>query len=177
MYVSSLLKLNSYVGLLVLSELKAPSTIGCLCFSIQVWAQELPTGQECRVLVTVQGSRGQVRDTPTHTKHTNGTQTRSSSCSLPLFSLYLYLQGGSDSLLDKIQKAAEVVASAVLPPTEHQGIRLHDNHYRAVVAPSAPIEVAVPACAYNLPARRPKGGILMVLILIIMEAYVSKWKV
>ncbi|XP_040885531.1 AP-4 complex accessory subunit Tepsin isoform X5 [Toxotes jaculatrix] len=64
---------------------------------------------------------------------------------------------GSDSLLDKIQKAAEVVASAVLPPTEHQGIRLHDNHYRAVVAPSAPIEVAVPACAYNLPAQRPKA--------------------
>ncbi|XP_045925088.1 AP-4 complex accessory subunit tepsin isoform X5 [Micropterus dolomieu] len=64
---------------------------------------------------------------------------------------------GSDSLLDKIQKAAEVVASAVLPPTEHQGIRLHDNHYRAVVAPSAPIEVAVPACAYNVPARRPKA--------------------
>ncbi|KAM6897107.1 AP-4 complex accessory subunit Tepsin [Xenentodon cancila] len=62
----------------------------------------------------------------------------------------------SDSLLDKIQKAAEVVASAVLPPTEHQGIRLHDNHYRAVVAPSVPIEVAVPACAYNLPACRPK---------------------
>ncbi|XP_017273928.1 AP-4 complex accessory subunit tepsin isoform X2 [Kryptolebias marmoratus] len=65
---------------------------------------------------------------------------------------------GSDSLLDKIQKAAEVVASAVLPPTEHQGIRLHDNHYRAVVAPSAPIEVAVPACAYNLPARRSKAS-------------------
>ncbi|XP_054455303.1 AP-4 complex accessory subunit Tepsin [Anoplopoma fimbria] len=63
----------------------------------------------------------------------------------------------SDSLLNKIQKAAEVVASAVLPPTEHQGIRLHDNHYRAVVAPSAPIEVAVPACAYNLPARTPKA--------------------
>ncbi|XP_029384191.1 AP-4 complex accessory subunit Tepsin isoform X2 [Echeneis naucrates] len=64
---------------------------------------------------------------------------------------------GSDSILDKIQKAAEVVASAVLPPTEHQGIRLHENHYRAVVAPSAPIEVAVPACAYNLPAHRPKA--------------------
>ncbi|XP_035001822.2 AP-4 complex accessory subunit tepsin isoform X1 [Hippoglossus stenolepis] len=64
---------------------------------------------------------------------------------------------GSDSLLDKIQKAAEVVASAVLPPTEHQGIRLQDNHYRAVVAPSAPIEVAVPACAYNLPAHKPKA--------------------
>ncbi|XP_077406285.1 AP-4 complex accessory subunit tepsin isoform X2 [Vanacampus margaritifer] len=64
---------------------------------------------------------------------------------------------GNDSLLDKIQKAAEVVASAVLPPTEHQGIRLHDNHYRAVVAPSTPIEVAVPACAYSLPARRLKG--------------------
>ncbi|XP_061565225.1 AP-4 complex accessory subunit Tepsin isoform X2 [Cololabis saira] len=71
-----------------------------------------------------------------------------------------YSQGrhgtASDSLLDKIQKAAEVVASAVLPPTEHQGIRLHDNHYRAVVAPSAPIEVAVPACAYNLPACQTK---------------------
>ncbi|KAL6095255.1 tepsin [Pungitius sinensis] len=65
--------------------------------------------------------------------------------------------GGGDSLLDKIQKAAEVVASAVLPPTEHQGIRLHDNHYRAVLAPSAPIEVAVPACAYNVPARTPKA--------------------
>ncbi|XP_075949532.1 AP-4 complex accessory subunit Tepsin isoform X1 [Anarhichas minor] len=64
---------------------------------------------------------------------------------------------GSDSLLDKIQKAAELVASAVLPPTEHQGIRLHENHYRAVAAPSAPIEVAVPACAYNLPARPPKA--------------------
>uniref|UniRef100_UPI0037E8C270 AP-4 complex accessory subunit Tepsin isoform X2 n=1 Tax=Semicossyphus pulcher TaxID=241346 RepID=UPI0037E8C270 len=64
---------------------------------------------------------------------------------------------GSDSLLDKIQKAAEVVASAVLPPTEHQGIRLHENHYRAVVAPSAPIEVAVPACAYNMPPRRTKA--------------------
>ncbi|XP_061160564.1 AP-4 complex accessory subunit tepsin isoform X2 [Syngnathus typhle] len=63
---------------------------------------------------------------------------------------------GNDSLLDKIQKAAEVVASAVLPPTEHQGIRLHDNHYRAVVAPSAPIEVAVPACAYSLPAHKLK---------------------
>ncbi|XP_061611892.1 AP-4 complex accessory subunit tepsin isoform X2 [Phyllopteryx taeniolatus] len=64
---------------------------------------------------------------------------------------------GNVSLLNKIQKAAEVVASAVLPPTEHQGIRLHDNHYRPVVAPSVPIEVAVPACAYSLPARRLKG--------------------
>ncbi|XP_040031838.2 AP-4 complex accessory subunit Tepsin isoform X1 [Gasterosteus aculeatus] len=65
--------------------------------------------------------------------------------------------GGGDSLLEKIQKAAEVVASAVLPPSEHQGIRLHDNYYRAVLAPSAPIEVAVPACAYNLPARAPQA--------------------
>ncbi|XP_056153155.1 AP-4 complex accessory subunit tepsin isoform X4 [Lampris incognitus] len=63
---------------------------------------------------------------------------------------------GSDTLLEKIQKAAEVVASAVLPPTEHQGLRLHDNHYRPVVAPSVPVEVAVPACAYNLPPHRPK---------------------
>ncbi|XP_054877224.1 AP-4 complex accessory subunit Tepsin isoform X2 [Poeciliopsis prolifica] len=64
----------------------------------------------------------------------------------------------SDTLLDKIQKAAEVVASAVLPPTEHQGIRLHENHYRPVVAPSAPIEVAVAACAYNLPTGRTKAS-------------------
>lgn len=76
--------------------------------------------------------------------------------------LYLCLPAGSDSLLDKIQKAAEVVASAVLPPTEHQGIRLHENHYRAVVAPSAPIEVAMPACAYNVPSRKPKGETLLV---------------
>uniref|UniRef100_A0A1A7XBG4 ENTH domain containing 2 n=2 Tax=Iconisemion striatum TaxID=60296 RepID=A0A1A7XBG4_9TELE len=65
---------------------------------------------------------------------------------------------GSDSLLDKIQKAAEVVASTVLPPAEQQGICLHDNHYRAVLAPSAPIEVAVPACAYNLPVSRSKAA-------------------
>ncbi|CAL1599096.1 unnamed protein product [Knipowitschia caucasica] len=63
---------------------------------------------------------------------------------------------GNDSLLDKIQKAAEVVASAVLPPTELQGIRLYDNHYRAVVAPSASIEVAVPACSYSLAAQKSK---------------------
>ncbi|KAI3365596.1 hypothetical protein L3Q82_010677 [Scortum barcoo] len=44
------------------------------------------------------------------------------------------------------------------PGKQGTGIRLHDNHYyRAVVAPSAPIEVAVPACAYNLPAHRPKA--------------------
>uniref|UniRef100_A0A8C7ZAD3 TEPSIN adaptor related protein complex 4 accessory protein n=1 Tax=Oryzias sinensis TaxID=183150 RepID=A0A8C7ZAD3_9TELE len=68
----------------------------------------------------------------------------------------LLTRSASESLLDKIQKAAEVVASAVLPPTEQQGLRLHDNHYRAVFAPSAPIEVAVPACAYNHPASKPK---------------------
>lgn len=60
-------------------------------------------------------------------------------------------------ILDKIQKAAEVVASAVLPPTEHAGLRLHDNDYRAVVAPSAVVEVAVPACAYNISSRNHKG--------------------
>uniref|UniRef100_A0A8C7ZDS4 TEPSIN adaptor related protein complex 4 accessory protein n=1 Tax=Oryzias sinensis TaxID=183150 RepID=A0A8C7ZDS4_9TELE len=59
----------------------------------------------------------------------------------------------SESLLDKIQKAAEVVASAVLPPTEQQGLRLHDNHYRAVFAPSAPIEVAVPALLQWCPGQ------------------------
>lgn len=80
-------------------------------------------------------------------------------CVMPCTSIYVttVLSIGTDSILDKIQKAAEVVASAVLPPVEHQGIRLHDNYYRAVVAPSAPIEVAVPACAYNLPARTAKG--------------------
>ncbi|XP_036390163.1 AP-4 complex accessory subunit Tepsin [Megalops cyprinoides] len=65
---------------------------------------------------------------------------------------------GGGTFLDKIQKAAEVVASAVLPPTEHQGIRLHDNHYRAVVAPSAAVEVAVPACTYNLPSHGLKAA-------------------
>lgn len=59
-------------------------------------------------------------------------------------------ESSGGTLLDKIQKAAEVVASAVLPPTEHPGIRLHDNHYHAVVAPSASVEIAVPACAYNI---------------------------
>ncbi|XP_035612157.1 AP-4 complex accessory subunit Tepsin isoform X1 [Oncorhynchus keta] len=61
-----------------------------------------------------------------------------------------------ETLMDKIRKATEFVASAVLPPMEHQGIRLHDNHYRAVVAPSGPVEVAVPACAYTMPPHRPK---------------------
>ncbi|KAK3529593.1 hypothetical protein QTP70_032012 [Hemibagrus guttatus] len=61
-------------------------------------------------------------------------------------------------ILDKIQKAAEVVASAVLPPTEHAGIRLHDNHYRAVVAPSAVVEVAVPACGYSVPSHSCKAS-------------------
>ncbi|CAB1338346.1 unnamed protein product [Coregonus sp. 'balchen'] len=61
-----------------------------------------------------------------------------------------------ETLMDKIHKATEFVASAVLPPTEQQGIRLHDNHYRAVVAPSGPVEVAVPACAYTVPPHRPK---------------------
>ncbi|KAI4873184.1 hypothetical protein NFI96_019317, partial [Prochilodus magdalenae] len=62
------------------------------------------------------------------------------------------------TLLDKIQKAAEVVASAVLPPTEQPGIRLHDNLYRAVVAPSAAVEVAVPACAYNVSSHSHKAS-------------------
>ncbi|XP_048027020.1 AP-4 complex accessory subunit Tepsin [Megalobrama amblycephala] len=62
-------------------------------------------------------------------------------------------ESSGGTLLDKIQKAAEVVASAVLPPTEHPGIRLHDNHYHAVVAPSATVEMAVPACAYNIPSH------------------------
>lgn len=79
-----------------------------------------------------------------------------------LLFIYLCFSGGSDSLLEKIQKAAEVVASAVLPPAEQQGIRLHENHYRAVAAPSAPIELATPACAYNLPSGRVKGELLLV---------------
>ncbi|XP_007259360.3 AP-4 complex accessory subunit Tepsin [Astyanax mexicanus] len=62
------------------------------------------------------------------------------------------------TLLGKIQKAAEVVASAVLPPTEQPGIRLYDNHYRAVVAPSAAVEVAMPACAYSVPTHSHKAS-------------------
>ncbi|CAL8260589.1 unnamed protein product [Arctogadus glacialis] len=64
----------------------------------------------------------------------------------------------SSSLLDKLQHAAGVVASAVLPPHEQQGIRLHDNHYRAAAAPPTPIEVAVAACAYDLPPRGNTGS-------------------
>ncbi|XP_063077672.1 AP-4 complex accessory subunit Tepsin isoform X2 [Engraulis encrasicolus] len=60
---------------------------------------------------------------------------------------------GGETFLDKIQKAAEVVASAVLPPSEQPGIRLQDNHYRAVLAPCGVVEVAVPACAYSMPTK------------------------
>uniref|UniRef100_A0A672M748 TEPSIN adaptor related protein complex 4 accessory protein n=1 Tax=Sinocyclocheilus grahami TaxID=75366 RepID=A0A672M748_SINGR len=67
-------------------------------------------------------------------------------------------ESSGGTLLDKIQKAAEVVASAVLPPTEHPGIRLHDNHYHAVVAPSATVEMAVPACAYNVPSHSHRAS-------------------
>ncbi|KAK7134970.1 hypothetical protein R3I93_018165 [Phoxinus phoxinus] len=67
-------------------------------------------------------------------------------------------ESSGGTLLDKIQKAAEVVASAVLPPTEHPGIRLHDNHYHAVVAPSATVEMAVPACAYNIPSHSHRAS-------------------
>lgn len=91
-----------------------------------------------------------------------GTHTRARThvsghplCSFIL--TFLCSSEGSGSFLGKIQKAAEVVASAVLPPTEQQGIRLHENHYRAVAAPSASIEVATPACAYGLPSDRAKG--------------------
>ncbi|XP_015211857.2 AP-4 complex accessory subunit Tepsin isoform X1 [Lepisosteus oculatus] len=61
--------------------------------------------------------------------------------------------GSSGTLLDRIQKAAEVVVSAVLPPTEHNGIRLHENNYQPVVAPSAVVEVAVPACPCSVSVR------------------------
>ena len=64
---------------------------------------------------------------------------------------------GGGTFLDKIQKAAEVVASAVMPPSELPGIRLQDNHYRAVVAPSGVVEVAVPACAYSVPSHSHRG--------------------
>lgn len=99
---------------------------------------------------------------PAHKRHTNPIKLIFCIRFCTFRCLYLCIPAGSDSLLDKIQKAAEVVASAVLPPTEHQGIRLHENHYRAVVVPSAPIEVAMPACAYNLPSCRPKGETLLV---------------
>ncbi|XP_029106375.1 AP-4 complex accessory subunit Tepsin isoform X2 [Scleropages formosus] len=66
-------------------------------------------------------------------------------------------QASGGGILHRIQKAAEVVASAVLPPTEHPGIRLHDNRYRAVTAPSVAVEVAVPACSYSLPSHGLKA--------------------
>uniref|UniRef100_A0A8C2G7E6 TEPSIN adaptor related protein complex 4 accessory protein n=1 Tax=Cyprinus carpio TaxID=7962 RepID=A0A8C2G7E6_CYPCA len=66
-------------------------------------------------------------------------------------------ESSGGTLLDKIQKAAEVVASAVLPPTEHPGIRLHDNHYHAVVAPSATVEMAVPASSHRCPGQAGGG--------------------
>ncbi|KAI7796613.1 AP-4 complex accessory subunit Tepsin isoform X1 [Triplophysa rosa] len=67
-------------------------------------------------------------------------------------------ESSGTTLLDKIQRAAEVVASAVLPPAEHPGIRLHDNHYHAVVAPSATVELAVPACAYNIQSHSHRAS-------------------
>ncbi|XP_062381941.1 AP-4 complex accessory subunit Tepsin [Sardina pilchardus] len=67
--------------------------------------------------------------------------------------------GGGGTFLDKIQKAAEVMASAVLPPSEQPGIRLQENHYRAVVAPSGVVEVAVPACAYSMPAHSHRAAL------------------
>ncbi|XP_051968533.1 AP-4 complex accessory subunit Tepsin-like isoform X1 [Xyrauchen texanus] len=67
-------------------------------------------------------------------------------------------ESSGGSLLDKIQKAAEVVANAVLPPIEHPGIRLHDNHYHAVVAPSATVEMAMPACAFNIQSHSHRAS-------------------
>lgn len=45
----------------------------------------------------------------------------------------------------------------MLPPVEHPGIRLRDNRYQAVAAPSVAVEVAIPACAYSLPSHGLKG--------------------
>ncbi|CAB1313155.1 unnamed protein product [Coregonus sp. 'balchen'] len=53
----------------------------------------------------------------------------------------------------QISKLMSLLASAVPAPMEHPG---SVNHYRAVVAPSGPVEVAVPACAYTVPPHRPK---------------------
>lgn len=126
---------------------------------MQEWAQSR-TGLACRGLDTAQEGKSPVRH-----RHlmlfiqvlrstlifTTGRHSGVCPVSFPLS-----LSGGG-TLLDKIQKAAEVVASAVLPPTEHPGIRLHDNHYHAVVAPSATVEMAVPACAYNIPSHNHRG--------------------
>ncbi|KAM9411092.1 AP-4 complex accessory subunit Tepsin-like isoform 1-T3 [Salvelinus alpinus] len=80
---------------------------------------------------------------------------QSNPCAVCLLYCFLFPAGG-ETLMDKIHKATEFVASAVLPPTELQGIRLHDNHYQAVVVPSGPVEVAVPAYAYTVPPHRPR---------------------
>lgn len=132
-------------------------------FCLQEWAPS-HTGLACRGLDTAQEGKSPVR----HRHLMLFIQVLSSTliftagkaywCVFCLVSRNVSLsRSGGGTLLDKIQKAAEVVASAVLPPTEHPGIRLHDNHYHAVVAPSATVEMAVPACAYNIPSHGHRG--------------------
>ncbi|MGH0119450.1 UNVERIFIED_CONTAM: hypothetical protein FKN15_024193 [Acipenser sinensis] len=48
------------------------------------------------------------------------------------------------TLLDRIQKAAVVVANAIFPPLELPSSCLHDNSYQPVMVPSAVVEASVP---------------------------------
>ncbi|XP_041095835.1 AP-4 complex accessory subunit Tepsin-like isoform X2 [Polyodon spathula] len=61
------------------------------------------------------------------------------------------------TLLDRIQKAAEVVANAILPPSELPSSCLHDNNYQPVMAPSAAVEASVQRSATPLPSHSMKA--------------------
>ncbi|KAK6478231.1 AP-4 complex accessory subunit Tepsin-like isoform X1 [Huso huso] len=61
------------------------------------------------------------------------------------------------TLLDRIQKAAEVVANAILPPMELPTSCLHDISYQPVMAPSAAVEASVQLSATPLPSHSMNG--------------------
>ncbi|XP_033896415.3 AP-4 complex accessory subunit Tepsin isoform X3 [Acipenser ruthenus] len=63
------------------------------------------------------------------------------------------------ALLDRIQKAAEVVANAILPHSELPSSCLHDNNYQPVMAPSAAVEASVQLSAETpLPSHSMKAA-------------------
>ncbi|MGH0121571.1 UNVERIFIED_CONTAM: hypothetical protein FKN15_040698, partial [Acipenser sinensis] len=61
------------------------------------------------------------------------------------------------TLLDRIQKAAVVVANAIFPPLELPSSCLHDNSYQPVMVPSAAVEASVQLLATPLPSHSMKA--------------------
>ncbi|XP_058845795.1 AP-4 complex accessory subunit Tepsin-like isoform X1 [Acipenser ruthenus] len=61
------------------------------------------------------------------------------------------------TLLDRIQKAAEVVVNAILPPMELPTSCLHDISYQPVMAPSAAVEASVQLSTTPLPSHSMKA--------------------